>query len=159
MTDTRPTAGDPAPPFTLATDGGGEVSLADFKGRPLVLYFYPKDDTSGCTKEAQGFRDAKPDFDALGAAILGVSKDSVKKHDSFKAKYELTFPLGSDPEGTVCAAYGVWVQKNMYGRTYMGIERSTFLIDPAGTIVQAWRKVKVPGHVEAVLAAVGRITD
>ncbi|SDG41806.1 thioredoxin-dependent thiol peroxidase [Roseospirillum parvum] len=153
QTQTRPAAGDPAPDFAMATDGGGQVSLSDFKGQPLVLYFYPKDDTSGCTKEAQAFRDAKAAFDELGVTIVGVSKDSVKKHDTFKEKYELNFPLGSDPEGAVCEAYGVWVEKSMYGRTYMGIERSTFLIDGAGVVAKAWRKVKVAGHAEAVLDA------
>jgi peroxiredoxin Q/BCP len=118
-----------------------------------VLYFYPKDDTSGCTKEATGFAEAYADFKAAGAEVIGVSKDSTASHDKFKAKYQLTFPLGSDEDGRVVEAYGTWVEKSMYGRKYMGIARSTFLIDGSGTIRQAWRKVKVPGHVDEVLAA------
>jgi len=145
--------GQPAPDFTLPTDGGGTLSLKDLRGRKVVLYFYPKDDTSGCTAQACAFRDAKADFDAIDAVIVGISKDSVRRHDNFKRKYELPFTLGSDEEGEVCAAYGTWVEKSMYGRKYMGIERSTFLIDEEGILRQIWRKVKVPGHVEAVLAA------
>lgn len=145
--------GDDAPDFKLPTDGGGELSLSSLKGRTVVLYFYPKDDTSGCTKEAIGFRDALADFEKTGAAVVGVSKDGVAKHDKFKAKYDLNFPLVSDEEGTLCEAYGVWVEKSMYGRKYMGIERSTFLIDKTGKIARAWRKVKIPGHVEEVLEA------
>ncbi len=147
-------AGDKAPDFKLPTDGGGEISLSSFKGKPLVLYFYPKDDTSGCTKEAMGFRDALSAFKKAGAAVVGVSKDSVARHDKFKAKYDLNFPLVSDEDGRLCEAYGVWVEKSMYGRKYMGIERSTFLIDGAGRIARVWRKVKVPGHVDEVMAAV-----
>ncbi len=147
-------AGDKAPDFKLPTDGGGDVSLSSFKGKPMVLYFYPKDDTSGCTKEAMGFRDALSAFKKAGAAVVGVSRDSVARHDKFKAKYDLNFPLVSDEEGSLCEAYGVWVEKSMYGRKYMGIERSTFLIDGAGRIARVWRKVKVPGHVDEVLAAV-----
>lgn len=146
-------AGQQAPGFDLPTDGGGRVRLKDFKGRPVVLYFYPKDDTSGCTKEATGFAAAHADFRAAGAEIIGVSKDDVTSHDKFKAKYGLPFPLASDEDGKVVEAYGVWVEKSMYGRRYMGIDRSTFLIDGEGTIRQAWRQVKVPGHVEEVLAA------
>ncbi len=146
-------AGQKAPSFDLPTDGGGRVRLADLGGRPVVLYFYPKDDTSGCTKEACGFAAAYADFQAAGAEIIGVSKDSVASHDKFKAKYQLPFPLGSDEDGQVVEAYGVWVEKSMYGRKYMGIDRSTFLIDGSGTIQHAWRKVKVPGHVDEVLAA------
>jgi len=145
--------GDKAPDFTMPTDGGGEVSLKDLKGSPVVLYFYPKDDTSGCTKEAIGFNEALRDFEGLGAKIVGVSKDSVKKHDKFRDKYGLNFTLGSDEETGVCEAYGTWVEKSMYGRKYMGIERSTFLIDKDGTVRNVWRKVKVPGHVDAVLEA------
>lgn len=145
--------GQPAPDFTLPTDGGGELSLKDLRGQTVVLYFYPKDDTSGCTAEACGFRDALPDFTKVGATVMGLSKDSVKKHDKFKAKYELPFTLASDEEGEVCAAYGTWVEKSMYGRKYMGIERSTFLIDKEGVVRRVWRKVKVPGHVEEVLKA------
>jgi peroxiredoxin Q/BCP len=147
-------AGDTAPDFTLPTDGGGEISLSALKGKPVVLYFYPKDDTSGCTREAMGFRDTLAEFGQAGAAVIGVSKDSVARHDKFKAKHDLNFPLVSDEEGTLCAAYGVWVEKSMYGRKYMGIERATFLIGGDGKIARAWRKVKVPGHVEEVLAAV-----
>jgi peroxiredoxin Q/BCP len=146
-------AGDPAPAFDMAADGGGRVSLAGLKGKAVVLYFYPKDDTSGCTNEAKGFTEAAADFAAAGVAVVGVSKDSVASHDRFKAKYSLNLTLGSDPEGAVLEAYGVWVEKSMYGRQYMGIERATFLIDAAGVIRQVWRKVKVPGHVAQVLAA------
>ena len=148
-----PDVGDKAPNFKMPTDGGGEVSLKGLKGRKVVLYFYPKDDTPGCTKEACGFRDALPDFSKLDAEIIGVSKDSVAKHDKFKAKFELPFALASDEDGSVCEAYGTWVEKSMYGRKYMGIDRATFLIDEKGVIRGAWRKVKVPGHVEAVLEA------
>jgi peroxiredoxin Q/BCP len=145
--------GAKAPDFTMPTDGGGTVRLADLRGKPVVLYFYPKDDTPGCTTEACGFRDAMPDFSKIDAAIVGVSKDSAAKHDKFKAKYELPFTLASDEDGAACEAYGVWVEKNMYGRKYMGIERATFLIDAKGVIRGVWRKVKVKGHVEAVLEA------
>lgn len=146
--------GDKAPDFTMPTDGGGEVSLAQLKGKPVVLYFYPRDDTPGCTKEACGFRDALPDFSGAGGVeIIGVSRDTVAKHDKFKAKYDLPFTLGSDESGAVTEAYGVWVEKNMYGKKSMGIERSTFLIDGDGVIRGVWRKVKVPGHVEEVLEA------
>ncbi|HML91370.1 thioredoxin-dependent thiol peroxidase [Methyloceanibacter sp.] len=146
-------AGDKAPTFTLPTDGGGEISLKDLKGETVVLYFYPKDDTSGCTAEACAFRDALPDFSKVNATVIGVSKDPVKKHDKFKDKYDLTFPLASDEDGKVCDAYGTWVEKSMYGRKYMGIDRSTFLIDGKGVIRAIWRKVKVPGHVDEVLKA------
>lgn len=145
--------GDKAPDFTMPTDGGGEVSLAALKGKAVVLYFYPRDDTPGCTKEACGFRDALPDFSGVNAEIIGVSRDTVAKHDKFKAKYELPFILGADETGAVTEAYGVWVEKNMYGRKSMGIERATYLIDGDGVIRGIWRKVKVPGHVEAVLEA------
>jgi peroxiredoxin Q/BCP len=145
--------GDSAPNFTLPTDNEGTVSLSDFKGKAVVLYFYPKDDTPGCTTESCGFRDHKKDFESLNAQIIGVSKDSVKKHDKFKAKYDLNFPLVSDENGTLCEDYGVWKEKSMYGKTYMGIVRSTFLIDADGKIAQIWNKVKVPGHVEAVAEA------
>jgi len=145
--------GDVAPDFTLPTDGGDSISLSALKGKPVVLYFYPKDDTPGCTKEACGFRDAQADFSSIGATVIGVSKDSVAKHDKFKAKYELNFPLAADEDGTVCEAYGTWVEKSMYGRKYMGIDRATFLIDAKGKLAKIWRKVKVPGHVEAVQAA------
>ncbi len=145
--------GDPAPDFSLPTDGGGQVALKDLRGKKVVLYFYPKDDTSGCTKEACAFRDAEPDFSAVDAAIIGVSKDSAARHDKFKAKHGLNFTLASDEDGAVCEAYGVWVEKSMYGRKYMGIERATFLIDEKGVLREIWRKVKVPGHAEAVLKA------
>ena len=144
--------GDQAPDFTMATDGGGEVSLVGLKGKSVILYFYPKDDTPGCTKEACGFRDALPDFSGLNAEIIGVSKDPVAKHDKFKGKYDLPFTLGADADGSVCEAYDTWVEKSLYGRKYMGIERATFLIDGAGVLRAIWRKVKVKGHVEAVLA-------
>ncbi|GGD14878.1 thioredoxin-dependent thiol peroxidase [Pyruvatibacter mobilis] len=149
-----PAAGDKAPAFSMPTDGDGTAALKDYKGQPLVLYFYPKDDTSGCTKQAIGFSERLKDFEKAGAAILGVSRDPVKKHDKFKDKHDLTITLGSDEEGAVTEAYGVWVEKSMYGRKYMGIERSTFLIDGKGKIAQVWRKVKVPGHVDEVLDAV-----
>ena len=146
-------SGQTAPDFTLPRDGGGDVTLSALRGKPVVLYFYPKDDTPGCTKEACGFRNALSDFSAIDAEIIGVSRDTVAKHDKFKAKYELPFTLVADEEGTVCEAYGTWVEKSMYGRKYMGVERATFLIDGTGTLRQVWRKVKVPGHVEEVLAA------
>ncbi len=145
--------GDKAPSFTLPADGGGKVSLKDLKGKTVVLYFYPKDDTSGCTAEACAFRDALPDFSKVKAEIIGISRDPVKKHDKFKEKYELNFPLAADEDGAVCEAYGTWVEKSMYGRKYMGIERATFLIDGKGVIRNVWRKVKVPGHADEVLKA------
>ena len=145
--------GDTAPDFDLPRDGDGRITLSDLKGQSAVLYFYPKDDTSGCTSEAQGFSAARADFDKAGAVVVGVSKDSVKNHDKFKAKYDLDLILASDESGEMVECYGVWVEKSMYGRKYMGIDRSTFLIDPDGVIKHVWRKVKVPGHVEAVLKA------
>ena len=149
----HPDVGDTAPAFTLPRDGGDDVSLSDFAGKQVVLYFYPKDDTPGCTKEAIGFTDMVAEFDAAGTVILGVSKDSVKKHDKFVAKHDLNIALLSDEEGDVCERYGTWVEKSMYGKTYMGIERATYLIGADGKVAQVWRKVRVPGHVEAVLAA------
>lgn len=147
--------GSPAPDFTLPTDGGGSVTLSALKGKPVVLYFYPKDDTTGCTAQACGFRDQLPDFSGVGATIIGISKDSVASHDKFKAKYSLPFTLASDSDATdVCGAFGTWVEKSMYGRKYMGIERATFLIDKDGVVRQIWRKVKVAGHVAEVLTAV-----
>ena len=146
--------GDKAPDFTMPADGGQTVSLADFAGKFIVLYFYPKDDTPGCTKEAIGFSESIDAFAAANTVIIGVSKDTVTKHDKFRDKHELKVILASDAESDVCERYGTWVEKKMYGRTYMGIERATFLIDPKGEIAQVWRKVKVPGHVEAVLEAV-----
>lgn len=149
-----PEAGDKAPAFSMPTDGGGSIALKDLKGKPVVLYFYPKDDTSGCTKEAIAFTDHIKAFDKAGAVVIGVSRDSVSKHDKFKDKHGLKVTLGSDEEGKVTEAYGVWVEKSMYGRKYMGIERATFLIDAKGRIARVWRKVKVPGHAEEVLEAV-----
>lgn len=145
--------GDIAPEFTLPTDEGS-VSLAEFKGKPVVLYFYPKDDTTGCTVEAQDFSARKAAFESAGAAVIGVSKDTVKKHASFRKKYELTHALASDETGEMLERYGVWVEKSMYGRKYMGIERATFLIGADGRVRKAWRKVKVAGHAEDVLNAV-----
>lgn len=147
------TAGDKAPNFKLATDGGGVVSTASLKGHPFVLYFYPKDDTTGCTKEAIGFTESRKAFEALGVSIIGVSKDTAASHDKFKAKYKLTHVLASDPETLTAQAYGVWGEKTLYGRKYMGMERATFLVDAKGKIRHIWRKVRVPGHVDAVLAA------
>ena len=146
--------GDKAPDFSLPRDGGGTASLGDYAGKTLVLYFYPRDDTSGCTKEAIGFSEAIGDFEAAGAAVVGVSKDPVKSHDKFVTKHDLKVALISDEEGDLCEQMGVWVEKSMYGKKYMGIERATFLIDGTGKIVRVWRKVKVPGHVEEVLGAV-----
>jgi peroxiredoxin Q/BCP len=146
-------SGDKAPDFTLSTDGNGKVTLSKLKGKKVILYFYPKDDTSGCTAEACGFRDNLPKFGRTDATVIGISRDSVASHDKFKKKYELPFMLASDEDGKVCEAYGTWVEKSMYGRKYMGIERATFLIDPKGVVRNVWRKVKVPGHVDEVLAA------
>lgn len=145
--------GRKAPDFTAMTDGDKKLKLSDLRGRPVVLYFYPKDDTSGCTAEACGFRDALPDFSKVKAHVIGVSRDSVEKHDKFKKKYGLNFPLVSDEDGKICEKYGTWVQKSLYGRKYMGIDRSTFLIDKTGAVAKVWRKVKVPGHVDEVLQA------
>jgi peroxiredoxin Q/BCP len=145
--------GSPAPDFTLAKDGGGTVSLATLKGKAVVLYFYPKDDTSGCTLEAQNFNQRLADFAAANAVVIGVSPDSVASHDKFKKKYALGFDLASDEGKAMLEAYGVWVEKSMYGRKYMGVERTTFLIDKAGKIARIWHKVKVPGHADEVLAA------
>lgn len=146
--------GSPAPDFDLPADGGGRARLKDYAGRPVVLYFYPKDDTSGCTKEAADFTDQAQAFAAAGAVVIGVSKDSVASHDKFKAKYGLKPVLASDVDGGMIESYGAWVQKSMYGRSYMGVDRSTFLIDGRGVIRRAWRKVKVAGHVAEVLEAV-----
>jgi thioredoxin-dependent peroxiredoxin len=146
--------GDRAPDFDLPTDGGGTQSLKELKGKSVVLYFYPKDSTPGCTNEAKDFRDAHSKFTKAGVVILGASKDSVKRHDNFKAKNDLPFSLLSDEEGTLCEAYGVWILKKLYGREYMGIERATFLIDAQGVVRQVWHKVKVKGHAEEVLDAV-----
>jgi len=145
--------GDKAPAFKLVTDGAGQVSLSGLKGRPFVLYFYPKDNTSGCTKEAVAFTKLFKKFSELGVILIGVSKDSVASHDKFKTNYRLSVTLASDPDTKVAQAYGVWGEKSMYGRKYMGMERATFLVDAKGKIRQIWRKVKIPGHAEAVLAA------
>ena len=145
--------GRKAPDFTLPSDGGGQVSLADFKGKKLVLYFYPKADTPGCTIEAKDFSRLAPAFARAKTTVLGVSADPVKKQDRFKAKYELTIPLASDETHDMLNAYGVWAEKSMYGRTYMGILRNTYLIGPDGKIAQIWEKVKVAGHADEVLAA------
>ncbi|MDP9127214.1 MAG: peroxiredoxin [Pseudomonadota bacterium] len=135
----------------------GEVSAASLKGKPFVLYFYPKDDTSGCTAQACGFRDALPELDKLGLTVIGVSKDGIESHEKFGKKYSLTFPLASDEKTEVAKAFGTWVQKSLYGRTYMGIERSTFLVDGNGVVRAVWRKVDVPGHVEDVKKAVANL--
>ncbi len=145
--------GGPAPQVALPRDGGGEVRLADFAGKNVVLYFYPKDDTSGCTKEALGFTEHMDAFAAANTVVIGVSKDSVAKHDKFRDKHGLSVILLSDENGDVTERFGAWAEKSMYGKKYMGIERSTFLIDGAGTVREIWRKVKVPGHVEEVLEA------
>lgn len=148
-----PAIGSKAPSFTLPGDSGETRSLAGFAGKKLVLYFYPKDDTSGCTAEAKDFNALRAEFHAAGTEIVGVSPDSPKSHDKFRAKYDLAFPLVSDESKAMLEAYGVWVEKSMYGRKYMGVERTTFLIGPDGTVLNVWNKVKVPGHAEAVLEA------
>ncbi len=146
--------GDKAPAFSMQTETGDKIALKDFKGKKLVLYFYPKDDTPGCTKEAIAFTGDIAKFRRAGAAVVGVSRDTVAKHEKFKDKYDLKVTLGSDEDGKVTNAYGVWVKKKNYGREYMGIERSTFLIDEKGKIAEIWRRVRVNGHAEDVLAAV-----
>ncbi|USG59971.1 thioredoxin-dependent thiol peroxidase [Sneathiella marina] len=145
--------GNPAPDFTMSTDTAGEISLRGLAGQKFVLYFYPKDDTPGCTKEAIGFTESAAEFEKLGVQVIGVSKDTIAKHAKFRTKHNLSVLLASDEDGTTCEAFGVWVEKNMYGRKYMGIERATFLVDGEGVLRSIWRKVKVKGHVEAVLAA------
>jgi peroxiredoxin Q/BCP len=154
-----PEKGSFAPDFELPRDSGETLRLSSLRGKPVVLYFYPKDDTSGCTVEAVDFSTRKADFEALGAVILGVSPDSVKSHDKFKCKHELTIDLLSDTEKEVIQAYGLWVEKSMYGRKYMGVERSTFLIDANGVIAESWIKVKIPGHVDAVLEATKKLVQ
>ena len=146
--------GAKAPDFTLPTDNDGKIKLSELKGKKVILYFYPKDDTSGCTKQACAFNDNLAALKRRGVHVIGVSKCSVAKHDKFKDKYGLKFPLASDENKNVCEKYGTWVEKSMYGRKYMGIERSTFLIDENGKIAALWRKVKVPGHVEEVIDAI-----
>ena len=145
--------GEKAPDFTMPTDGNGSVTLSKLRGKPVVLYFYPKDDTSGCTAEACGFRDSFPDYGKTGATVIGVSRDPVASHDKFKKKHGLPFILASDQDGKVTERYGVWIEKSMYGRKYMGIERCTFLIDKDSVVRGVWHKVKVPGHVAEVLKA------
>ena len=152
------TQGSKAPPFTLPATDGRTVSLEGLKGRKVVLYFYPKDDTSGCTLEAQNFQALKRDFAAADTEIVGVSPDGLKSHDKFRAKYGLDFTLASDEEKTMLEAYGVWAEKSMYGRKYMGVERTTVLIDRDGTIARAWNRVRVPGHAVEVLEAARALT-
>ena len=146
-----PEIGDTAPDFTLPVTGGGETTLSDLKGAPVVLFFYPRDDTSGCTKENEDFTRLMPEFEAAGVKVCGISKDSIASHDKFMEKKSLGVPLLSDENSDVCESYDVWKEKKMYGKTFMGIERSTFLIDAEGRIAEIWPKVKVPGHAEAVL--------
>ena len=146
--------GDVAPDFELPTDGGGVFKLSDKRGSPVLIYFYPKDDTTGCTKEAIGFSEAKPKFEEMRTTIIGISPDDQRSHDKFKQKYGLAFTLASDTEKAVAQAYGVWIEKSMYGRKYMGVDRSTFLIDRDGIIAKVWRNVKVSGHVDDVIDTV-----
>mgnify|MGYP001312305405 CR=1 FL=1 len=155
MTDAHAplTEGAAAPAFSLPRDGGATLKLSDLKGKTVVLYFYPKDDTSGCTAESIDFSKLAKEFDAAGALVVGMSPDPVKSHDRFRAKHELTQPLLADESKETLSAYGVWVEKSMYGRKYMGVERTTVLIDGQGRIAKIWRKVKVPGHAQEVLAA------
>ena len=154
MTDlTGPQAGDAAPDFSLPSDSGGTLALSAFAGRKLVLYFYPKDDTPGCTTEAQQFSALAGEFAAIGTAVIGVSRDSAARHAKFRSKYGLSIDLGADDDGAVTTAYGVWVEKSLYGKKYLGIERATFLIGSDGRVERVWRKVKVQGHAAQVLAA------
>lgn len=148
------TIGDQAPDFSLPVTGGDTASLSGLRGKAVVVYFYPKDDTSACTTEAIGFTSLSAEFAAAGAVVIGISPDDMKSHEKFQKKHQLGVLLASDQDHTVAEAFGVWKEKSMYGRTYMGIERSTFLIDQQGVIREAWRKVKVAGHAEAVLEAV-----
>ncbi len=145
--------GDPVPDVKMEGAEGKAISPADFSGQKLVVYFYPKDDTSGCTAEAQAFSALAPEFEKAGTWVLGVSKDPAKSHSKFTEKYGLRVPLASDTDGSVCEAFGTWIEKSMYGRKYMGIDRATFLVDRDGVVKRVWRKVKVPGHAEALLAA------
>jgi peroxiredoxin Q/BCP len=151
--------GDKAPDFTLADDNGKKVKLSSFKGQPVVLYFYPADDTPGCTKEACAFRDRKADLAKAGAKVLGVSPDTTESHGKFRDKFELNFPLLADPDHFVAERYGAWREKNMYGKKFMGIQRSTFLIDAQGKIAKVWKAVKVDGHDVQVLAALAALTQ
>lgn len=150
--------GAEAPAFTLEADDGSTISLSDLKGSPVVVYFYPKDDTPGCTKEACAFRDRSDDLKKLGARVFGVSPDAVESHVKFRDKYELNFPLLADPDHKTAEDYGAWREKNMYGKKTMGIQRSTFLIDPAGKIAKVWKRVQVDGHDDQVLQALQAIT-
>ncbi|KQS01934.1 alkyl hydroperoxide reductase [Sphingomonas sp. Leaf357] len=150
--------GDTSPDVALTRPGGEKVDLRAYLGKPLVLYFYPKDDTTGCTREAQDFGALYPEFQALGVEVLGVSKDTPAKHTKFIAKYDLKVPLASDEDGSVTEAFGVWIEKKLYGKAYLGIDRSTWLFDAAGVLQRVWRKVKVPGHAMAVLAAAKELT-
>ncbi len=153
MTSNPLEPGDTIPDFDLPTDGGGQLKLSSLRGKAVVLYLYPKDDTTGCTSEAQGFSAAADAFAKAGAVVVGLSKDSPKSHDTFKAKYDLNLTLASDQSGAAVEGLGAWVEKSMYGRKYMGIDRSTFLIGPDGVIRRIWRKVKITGHVDEVLKA------
>jgi thioredoxin-dependent peroxiredoxin len=150
-------AGDRAPAFTMTADDGSKIRLSDFKGRPVVLYFYPKDDTPGCTREACAFRDQRAKFEKVGAAVLGVSADSIESHGKFRDKYQLNFPLLADAGHKVAEKYGAWREKNMYGKKSMGVVRSTFLIDSAGKVAKVWKQVKVDGHDEQVVAALAEL--
>ncbi len=154
---TMPNVGDKAPDFSMPASNGKTVKLSDYKGKMLVLYFYPKDDTPGCTKEACAFRDNLPAFNKLGVDVIGVSKDPLDKHDKFINKYDLNFILASDADSDTCEKYGTWVEKNMYGKKYMGIQRATFLINGQGKIERVWPKVKVPGHVEDILQSLKNV--
>jgi peroxiredoxin Q/BCP len=154
-----PMEGDKAPDFDLPTDGGGNFRLNGARGAPVVVYFYPKDDTSGCTLEAIDFSGSKPAFDRVKTLVVGISPDAPRSHDKFKEKHGLSIVLASDEEKEAANAYGVWTEKSMYGRKYMGVERSTFLVDPNGRIAKAWRNVKVPGHVEEVLEAARALAE
>jgi peroxiredoxin Q/BCP len=151
--------GQRAPAFTLTADDGSKVRLSDFKGRPVVLYFYPKDDTPGCTREACAFRDGRKAFGKFDAAVLGVSADSIESHGKFRDKYDLNFPLLADPDHKVAEQYGAWREKNMYGKKSMGIQRSTYLIDSSGKVARVWKAVKVDGHDEAVLGALAELAE
>jgi peroxiredoxin Q/BCP len=149
--------GDSAPDFSMQASGGRTVALKDYKGRPFVLYFYPKADTPGCTKEACAFQEALPQLGRLGVDVIGVSPDPMKPIEKFAEKYALTFPLASDPDQTVASAYGTWVEKSMYGRKYMGMDRATFLVGRDGKVKAVWRKVKVEGHAKAVMDAIAAL--